>query len=117
MLFFIIVFVCQLIGRKIGWTLSRAILYAAPMAVTATICVIWGVGLAFAYRLLVVHFHPGIILKVLGYGSIAYVSVLNYGLINESTIPEDKLPIHHLIGSVPVFAFIIASIVFGFVLH
>lgn len=117
LLFFILVLGWQLIGRKIGWVLSRAVLYTAPIAVTAIICVIWGVGLAFGYRLLAVHFHPGIILKVLGYGSVAYVSVLNYGLIDERTIPEDKMPIHLLIKTVPLLVFIIASAMFAFTIH
>lgn len=58
--------------------------------------------------------NPGLFLKIFGYGGGAYISIPNYGLLNESTIPESGLPRHVTIKAVPFVVFIVASIVLAF---
>jgi hypothetical protein len=111
MLFFIIAFVGMYIGRKIGWALSRGILYFSSTPTAVTICVVWGVLVAFGVHVLNEWQHPNIILKIImGYALGAYVSIPNFGLLNESTIPEKESSRHEMISLLPMTTYIIAII-------
>lgn len=102
------------IGRKIGWAISRSVLYSSGWVVCAIVCLIWGVGVAYGLRLFMLAMHPGTLLKIFGYGAGAYISIPNYGLIAEATMPEHQLPRHVFIKAVPSVLFIVASVVFAF---
>jgi hypothetical protein len=114
MAFFLGVLFSTWIGRKIGWAISRGLLYSTNVAVCFVVCVIWGLGTAYALRVFMLATNPGLLLKIFGYGGGAYVSIPNYGLLNESTIPETEMPRHVLIKGVPFLVFIVASVVFAF---
>jgi hypothetical protein len=58
--------------------------------------------------------HPGLLLIIFAFGVATYISIPNYGLLSESTIPDEGLPRHVFIRSVPFFAFVAASVVFAF---
>jgi hypothetical protein len=102
------------VGRKIGWAISRALLYSTSWAVCVIVCLVWGVGAAYMLRLFILSMHPGLLLKIFGYGAGAYISIPNYGLLDESTIPDTEIARHVLIKGVPFIVFIVASIAFAF---
>lgn len=102
------------IGRKIGWAISRSLLYTSSWAVCVILCIAWGVGLAYGLRLFIIAMQPGLLLKIFGYPAVAYISIPNYGLVDESTIPESGMPRHVFIKGVPMTLYIIASVVFAF---
>ncbi len=102
------------IGRIIGWTLSRALLYRAPRPILFAVCVLWGGLIAWLLSIAMGRLHPGLILKVLGFGAGAYVSIPNYGLIREDTIPVKLFPRHQLVSNVPLVAYILTSIGIAF---
>ena len=78
------------------------------------VCVAWGIGVAYALHLFILAMLLGLLLKIFGYGPGAYVSVPNYGLLDESTIPDYKMLRHVFIKGVPMLLYIVASVVFAF---
>src|SRR3984885_16332813 len=114
MWFFLGVTFLMVIGRKIGWGLARGLLNSASIAVGVVVCLIWGLGTAYGLRAFIVATHPGLILKIYGYGAGAYVSIPNYGLLDENSVPDDIIRQHVIIKSVPFFVFIIVSLALPF---
>jgi len=109
MIFFLIMVCVLYVGRKLGWSLSKNVLYSAPIVVVFSLCLVWGASLAFGIHSLIRWLSPNIILKIImGFGVGAYVSMPNYGLFDGSTIPENEMPRHLLISNLPFGAFIAA---------
>jgi len=102
------------IGNRIGWAISRNLLYTSSWAVCAVVCFVWGIGVAYALRLFILATHPGLLLKIFGYGAGAYISVPNYGLLAESAIPDYEMTRHVFIKGVPMLLYIAASVVLAF---
>ncbi len=60
---------------------------------------------------------PGAVLRwIMGYALGAYVSVPNFGLLNESTIPEHAAGRHNLTSNLPLLAYIAMSVALAFLL-
>jgi hypothetical protein len=93
----------------VAWSQSRLGALAWPSILDEYYCVCSG-GLAYALRLFISATHPGLLLKIFGYGAVLYISIPNYGLLDESTLPEKELSRHVLIKAVPFFACILASV-------
>ncbi len=111
MLFAVCILVGIYLGRKVGWGLSKAILYPGSIGLTVGACIVWGMGVASLLRFGLNALHPGLVLKILGYGAGAYVATPNYGLFMESTLPIEIQGKHQLITSVPFVTFVVASLV------
>jgi hypothetical protein len=109
--FIAFVLVGMFTGHKLGWWLSRIVLYNLPLPLTIVLCLGWGALIGFALHTLFQEFNPGTIAKVFAYGAGAYVSVPNYGLIAEASIPEGTVFQfrHLLIQLVPWVTFVGAS--------
>ena len=103
-----------LIGRRAGWLYSRGFLYPLPTALAALLSVFWACGIAYLARLLIQRQHMGIIYQVIIYGASAYISVPNYGLFAEGTIPVDIQAKHRIISVLPLLTFVVASVTFVF---
>jgi hypothetical protein len=89
MVFFFIAIIFMYIGRKLGWSLSRAVLYTSSPVTSGIISAIWGVGVAFLIFSLIRWQHPNIILKIImGYALGWYVAIPNFGLFHEGSIPD-----------------------------
>jgi len=100
-------FLFMFIGRKVGWALSKGLFYPAPIPVSLIGLVLWGVGVGWCMSCLIGWQHPNAVLKwIFGFALAAYVSIPNYGLVNESTIPSDAMPRHTMILWVPLFVYI-----------
>lgn len=97
MRFTIAVLVFLYVGRKLGWLFSRAVLYLAPIVVTVLGTLGAFVGIAMSG--LIGWLHPGMVIKwIFGFALGAYVSVPNFGLFNESTIPDSAIPRHFIVS-------------------
>lgn len=108
-------FVGLWIGRRLGWWLSRTFLYTVPFAATVVLCLLWGGGVAYIVHALIRATQPNIVVKVImGIGGGSYISVPNYGLINEAAIPAAAEPRHLFISTTPWIVFIVGSAVLGF---
>lgn len=115
MVFFVLTaLVMPFVGRKIGWWLSKRFLYLAPLSLTVIACLLWGVAIACFLRYFINWLHPGIILKVIGFGGSGYIAVPNYGLFAESTIPGGERVRHELIFWIPTISFFATSAVLAF---
>lgn len=111
MAFVLLAFMCMYVGRKLGWWLSRSFLYSATTPVAVFACVIWGCLVALMIRGLISWQQPHWILKIIfGFALGAYVAIPNFGLVMESTIPDNTMPRHQLISNVPLLTFIVASV-------
>jgi hypothetical protein len=117
MAFFFVCFMAMFFGRKVGWALCRSLLYGGPWVVCGTVCLVWAMGIAYGLRLLIVNMHPGWLLMIFAFAVATYIAIPNYGFFNESTIPDEGLPRHVFIKSVPMVAFIVFSIVFAFTIR
>ncbi len=117
MVFVIVTLICSQLGRRLGWALSKRFLYfASPLSVVVA-SIIWGGLVALLMHALIVRYQPHWLLKwIFGFAQGAYVSVPNFGLVAESTIPEHAVLRHEILSNVPLLVFIIASVVFAFFL-
>jgi hypothetical protein len=97
------------IGRTVGWRLSKAILYTGTTAQAFAICLLWGGVLALLIRLTIDWLNPGTIVRVIGFGAAAYVSIPNYGLFAEASIPRNAYRRHRLVTNLPIVIFILGS--------
>lgn len=102
------------VGRKLGWALSRSVLYAAPGGVAALACILWGCVVAFAVRAAVTAYQPHIILKVIAYLEGAYLAIPNYGLIAPATIPPDGVGRHGIVSNVPLAVYVGSALLLAF---
>ncbi len=110
MVFVIISFIGMYFGRKVGWWLSRKILYLGPVPLAVICCVGWGMFVALAIRYLIDIYEPFWLLRwIFGYALGWYVSIPNYGLLMESTIPDEARPRHFLIFTLPSTLYLICT--------
>ena len=117
MAFFFIALVFMYIGRKLGWALSRRVLYTAPLGGCILLCVVWGAAIAAALRGLIDWQQPGAVLRwIMGYALGAYVSVPNFGLFNERTMPPGAQDRHLLVSTLPTVVYVASSFCFAFLL-
>ena len=50
--------------------------------------------------------HPNVVVKwIMGFGLAAYVAIPNYGLFQESSIPDDKQMRHMMISWLPLLVY------------
>lgn len=111
--FFLIAMFGMYIFRKIGWIFSRTVLYNPKISnlSTAFFCIIWAILTAILVHLSILWQQPNIVMKIIfGYILGAYVSIPNFGLVDESTIPIEKIHHHKLIGNISVVSYILSII-------
>lgn len=113
--FIAITFAGMLVGRSIGWWLSKAMLYGGPLPITVVLCLAWGTLIGYALHVLIREFEPGIIAQVFAYGAGGYVSIPNFGLLARASISAKVQKRDSLIQVVPFAAFFCSSVLLLFV--
>ena len=114
--FFTFAIMFMYFGRKIGWAFSKYILYSVPMVLCIICCVAWGISVAFLMTFAINREQPNIILKwIMGYALAAYVSIPNYGLLEQSSIPDYMIKRHKIISTLPNVTYLVAILAFHFV--
>jgi len=110
--FAIIALVYMVVGRQFGWGLSKRFLYTAPIVLSFIGTVVWGIVVGWSMSGLIGWLHPNIVFRwVLGFGLAAYVAVPNYGLFQETTIPEWEQMRHAMISWFPLIAYLVTEFV------
>jgi hypothetical protein len=94
------------LGRRLGWWLSKSTLYTSSLPLSVALCLLWGVVIGIVLQVAIQVFNPGTIVKVFAYGAGAYLSVPNFALVNEASIPDDVQGRHLLIQVIPFAAFV-----------
>ena len=118
LIFVIVAFVGMYAGRRIGWALSRNFLYSANMTAAVIACIAWGMLIACGVRALIMWQSPFWLLRwIFGYFMGAYVAVPNYGLLVESTIPHTEMRRHDRITMLPLWTYILTSLLFAHFAH
>lgn len=113
--FFICCIVTPYVGRKLGWALSRHLFYATPWGIAVPLCLLWGVAIAFGFRHLVTCLHPNMILAIIGFMAGGYVSIPDYGIGDVWQYPFGSKTRHDIVSNFPFLTYIVASVMFYFV--
>jgi hypothetical protein len=95
--------------RRWGWWLSKR-LYVSSLPIAIVVCIGWGAFVALLLHHLIVRFNPSAIAMWFAYGAGAYVSIPNFGLIAEATIPASAQPRHTLIEVVPFVTYVVVCV-------
>lgn len=75
------------------------------------ISVVWGVAVAYAIQALIEWQSPSAFFRIVfGYALGMYLSIPNFGLVDEKTIPQTELMRHYLLSLVPAAAYAIALV-------
>lgn len=113
-MFVVVSLIFLFMGRKIGWGVSKLLLYKSPAYFSVGACLFWGLMTAFAVEGLIMWLHPGPVLKwIFGYLLGCYVSIPNLGLLQESSIPTHAQNRHTLISLLPMFTYILFTALFA----
>jgi hypothetical protein len=112
--FFICCIVAPFIGRKLGWTLSRRVFYSMPSAVAVPLCLLWGVVIAFAFRLSITVLHPNLLLAILGFAAGAYIAVPDLGISEVWMFPNGSATRKDIVSNFPFLMYLLSSIAFYF---
>ncbi len=92
-------------GRKLGWALSRAMLYNAPVADAVTLSLAWGIVVAGAMRAVLNWQEPGAVLRwIMGYAWLrmwryrisAFCGVFHPRRRNATSCSRVESPAYHL---------------------
>jgi hypothetical protein len=103
------------VGRRAGWIVSEAILYPLPTALSVLLCVAWACAVAYFTRRFIEWRHVGLFWKVIIYWAGGYISIPNYGLFREASIPCEIQLKHRAISTVPCVTYIVTSVGFAFI--
>lgn len=115
MLFFAITcIIAPIVGRKLGWALSRRVFYSAPSGIAVPLCLLWGIVIALGFRLMVTSLHPNLIVAILGFMAGAYVAVPDYGMGEVWAYPHGDATRKDIVSNFPFLLYIVASVVFLF---
>jgi hypothetical protein len=102
--------------RRLGWFISKNLLYWVPNLLTVPVCLLWGAFIAYLLHLLIGWQNPGLVVKIIfGYLLAAYLSIPDYGLFNESTMPPSAVVKNTTISFSSLGSYIAASIILAFV--
>jgi hypothetical protein len=108
--FILISLVFMTVGRKVGWGLSKVIFYPAPAVISFINLIGWGVAVAWGMSSLIGWLQPNVVIRwIMGFALAAYVAVPNYGLLQESSIPDDKQMRHRMIACVPLIVYVVTE--------
>lgn len=103
------------VGRRAGSIVSEAILYRVPTAISVLLCVGWACAVAYFTRRFIEWRHVGLFWKVIIYWAGGYISIPNYGLFREASIPYEIEVKHRAISTLPWVTYILASVGFAFI--
>jgi hypothetical protein len=113
-MFYVLALVLMMVGRKLGWEVSKRILYPAPLAIFLIVGILWGVAVGVSISFLIGWFQPSTVMRwIMGFMLGAYVAISNFGLYAESTIPDSDLPRHLLVKTVSLVAYVVTEFATG----
>ncbi|MDL1969487.1 MAG: hypothetical protein LWW94_00665 [Candidatus Desulfofervidaceae bacterium] len=104
----------MLVGRKLGWFFSKR-LYTTSFTSIVIFGLIWGIVVAVIVRSFIIWQKPSLIVRwIMGFALGAYVSIPNFGLMNEDNISDEIIREHVLLKTIPEVTYIIGSIILAY---
>lgn len=104
------------IGRKLGWSLSRNVLFRFDVSQNKSLVISigWSVLVLISVLLLINYFNPYWVVKwTLGYALGMYVANPCFGLINEATIPQGReRERYEIINTIPQIFYLVCALIF-----
>jgi len=75
------------VGRQLGWSLSKAILYPVPIAISVSLCVAWGCAVAHLTLRLLEWQHVRLFWEAVTYAAGGYISIQMTGCSTKLRYP------------------------------
>jgi len=110
----IAVFIGTIVGRFVGWWLSRSILFPAPRPLRLVLAAGWAFGIAALAHTWLRMEDPPFLLKALVFAGGAYVAIPHYRMVAEHTIPPDRQAENNELYGIPFLVFAVSFAVLRF---
>lgn len=105
-----------LLARRLGWRVSKRMLYFSADGALIIVGVLWGAGIALVVDALIHWLDPYSLVKwIFGYGLGAYASSPSFGLMNEATLPPGLAARYGVMTYGPVLVYVATLVVLHFV--
>ena len=92
MIFVFVVLICVFPLRRVGWAFSKRILYSAPQIGSVALTMVWAFLISYLLHILIRWQNPNIVIKIIfGYGFGSYLSIPNFALFAQSTLPPEEV--------------------------
>jgi hypothetical protein len=114
--FFCAIVILLLLARRLGWLLSKRMLYFSADAALLIVCALWGIAVGVVVDALIQWLDPYWLLKwIFGYAMGAYASSPSFGLMSEATLPPGMAARYGVMTNGPVLVYVVALVVLHFV--
>jgi len=101
--------------RRIGWAISKNILYVMPLLFSIVLTIGWAFLISYLLHILIRWQNPNIIVKILlGYGFGVYLAIPNFALFDLNTLPPEEIKRTAFIYGASLGMFILGSIFLAF---
>ena len=114
-IYVIVSFILMYVLRKTGWYFSKKIYVKFSYFLTVIFCIVWGYATALIVGFLIFKYDPNIVVKIIfGYAMGAYMSIPNFGLLSESSVPLEAQKKHKTLSSLPLIIYIVVLVIYAF---
>lgn len=101
--------------RRAGWVLSKKVLYLIPQVLSVVLTMVWASLISYLVHILIRWQDPNIVIKsIFGYGFGSYLSIPNFALFDQSTLPPEEVKRTAYIYVVSLVTFVFGSVILAF---
>ena len=116
MIFAVVVILACVPLRRIGWAISKSVLYTTPQVISVFIAILWAAIVAYLVHALIRWQSPNLVIKIIfGYGFGSYLSIPNFALFDQSTLPPEEIKRTAFLYVASLTGFAVGSVVLAFV--
>ncbi len=115
MIFVFVILICVVPLRKAGWAFSKSILYSIPLIMSFVLTMVWASLIAYLLHILIRWQNPNIVIKIIfGYGFGSYLSIPNFALFAQSTLPPEEIKRTAYVYVAALVTFVLGSLILAF---
>jgi hypothetical protein len=109
--FLLLFFIISPLFNRVGWRLSKNILYFSPTFISVSLTLVWGFLVFIIFNGVTNYFKPNFYFGLIySLANGMYCANPAFGLFNENTLTADVLMKHKLINSVGIIIFIVLTL-------